>query len=70
MARRHEMYNEQLSYVASEVEAGNAFVICPQDSLPVGRVDSDREKMQRVYDMGREACIAALPQLRDFIAKK
>lgn len=70
MARRHQMYNEQLRYVASEVEAGNAFVICPQEALPVGRVDSDREKMQRVYGMGREACIAALPLLREFLAKK
>lgn len=69
MARRHHMYNEQLQYVASQVEGGNAFVICPDDILPVGRVDSDRGKMQRVYDMGRKACLELLPQLQLFLEK-
>ncbi len=70
MARRHHMYNEQLRYVDSEVEAGKAFVICPKEALPVGRIDSDRKKMQRVYDMGREACLELLPQIQEFLKKK
>ena len=70
MASRHDMYNSQLKYVASQVDAGKAFVICPEKELPIGRVCSDREKMQHVYDMGRRACLELLPRLRQFLEGK
>ena len=69
MARRHEMYNAQLEYVGRQVEAGNTFVIAPEAPLPIGRVEMKPEKMQRVYEMGRETCIALLPDLRRFLTE-
>lgn len=67
MACRHNMYNEQLRYVAAQVEAGKALVIAPKETLPIGRVSSDKEKMQQVYDMGRMACEELLPQIKRFL---
>lgn len=67
MGRRHEMYNAQLDYVGSQVEAGNTFVIAPAEPLPIGRIEMNPEKMKRVYRMGREACLSALPELRRFL---
>lgn len=69
MGRRHEMYNAQLDYVGSQVEAGNTFVIAPAEPLPIGRIEMNPEKMKRVYRMGREACRSALPELRRFLGE-
>lgn len=67
MARRHEMYNSQLDYVASQVASGNTFVIAPDRPLPIGRVEMDPEKMKMVYRMGRQACTENLPKIIKFL---
>lgn len=70
MARRHEMYNAQLRYVADQVTAGNAFVIAPEKPLPIGRVETDYTKMKLVYENGRAAAAMALPALKNFLCEK
>lgn len=67
MARRHEMYNSQLDYLSRQVEQGNALVIHPDDTLPIGRVQQNKKRMEQVYQMGREAAMEALPKLRKFL---
>lgn len=69
MARRHEMYNAQLDYVSRQAAEGNTLVIAPSQPLPIGRIEMNPAKMQRVYDMGRETCIALLPDLRRFLTE-
>ena len=69
MARRHVMYNGQLDYLHSQEEQGNALVIYPHDTLPIGRVQQDKKRMERVYRMGREAATEALPRLKEFMRK-
>lgn len=68
MARRHEMYNSQLDYVAAQVAAGNTFVIAPAEPLPIGRVEMNPRKMEQVYATGRRTCLSLLPALRQFLA--
>lgn len=67
MARRHEMYNSQLDYIASQSAAGHAFVIAPESPLPIGRVEMNPGKMQLVYDTGRRTALAILPRLKKFL---
>ena len=67
MARRHEMYNSQLDYVEREEQAGRIFVIAPEQDLPIGRVEMNVEKMNAVYNIGRETAIALLPRLKEFL---
>ncbi len=52
MARRHEMYNEELEYVARRARDGAAIVIQPDEPLPISRLSSDPAKMQATYDLG------------------
>ncbi len=70
MGRRHEMYNAQLDYLNEQEALGLTMVIAPDRPLPIGRVDVDPVKMKRVYQMGRDACLAELERLRNFLAKK
>ena len=67
MARRHEMYNSQLNYVEREEQAGHIFVIAPEQDLPIGRVEMNVEKMNTVYNIGRETATALLPRLKEFL---
>ncbi len=70
LENRHFMYNEELSYVAAREREGSAFVIRPQEALPIGRVEKNPEKLRMVYTLGREAAEEAIPALIAFMARK
>ena len=67
MARRHEMYNDQLDYVATQAATGNTFVIAPDSPLPIGRIEMKPDKMKQVYNIGRTTCTNLLPSLKAFL---
>ena len=60
VSRRHEMYNEQLRYVAEQEEKGNIIVIRPPEKLPIEHITHDPDLMQRVYDIGRNTAMELL----------
>lgn len=68
MGRRHTMYNSQLDYLAEQERLGHAFIIAPAEPLPIGRIDTDPEKMKRVYALGRAAAEAAMERLLFYLA--
>lgn len=52
VARRHIMYNDTLDFISGEVEAGRLFVIRPDVTPNVGRVEKDPEKLKALHDVG------------------
>ena len=70
MERRHEDYNRSRKLVFSEEKAGGAFVICPREPLPIGRVEHDPDKMRTVYQLGREAAEEKIDDLRRFVSQQ
>lgn len=69
MARRHEMYNSQLDYLDAQEKAGDTLVIAPDLPLPIGRIAPDQKKMKCVYEIGRQACLSRLDEIRSFLEK-
>ena len=69
MSRRHLMYNRELEYISQQQMAGKCLVICPSDTLPIGRTSLNAKKMQHVYDMGRKAGEDNLEAIKKFIAQ-
>lgn len=67
MEKRHLMYNSQLEYLKSQVEAGNTFVIAPELPLPIGRIDTNERRMRHVYTLGRRACEAVIDDVKRFL---
>lgn len=67
MERRHEMYNETIEYIRAQEQAGNVFVIRPQEALPVGRVEHNPEKLKLAYQMGQEATAKVMDTLKAFV---
>ena len=53
MHKRHIMYNKTLEYIWDEEKKGNVLVLCPEENLPIKRVEHKAEKLTEVYNMGR-----------------
>lgn len=66
-ARRHEMYNRQLDYVAQEEAAGRAIVIRPPKKLPIEHLSHNPETMDEVYQLGRKAAKERLEEIAQFV---
>lgn len=65
--RRHEMYNAELQYIAEQAAAGNALVICPDATLPIGHLSHSRKRMRETYQLGHKTAAALLPRIQEFL---
>lgn len=66
MRHRHEMYNQELQYVAESEVAGWSLVIRPPMKLPIGHLCHKPEQMQEVYDIGRQTALNRIDEIREF----
>lgn len=67
MKRRHCMYNEELEYVDRQEYEGNTLVIRPETNIPIGYFCHDAIQMRVVYELGREAAMERLDEIKSFI---
>lgn len=67
MRNRHDMYNEEVRYVAEEEEKGHVLVIAPDSSLNIGRLETNEEKMRRCYEHGREKCLENIERIVEYL---
>ena len=70
LKRRHEMYNGQLELAERLAREGSAFLIRPSAPLEIGRLESDPEKVQQVYDLGRADAEAAMEKLKAWLEQE
>lgn len=54
LKRRHLTYNRTREKIRKLEQEGKIFVIRPSVELTIGRMESDPEKLQKVYDIGRQ----------------
>lgn len=64
LANRHTRYNEAVEKITQEEEKGNIFVIRPEHPLEIGRLETDPEKVQKIYDIGRSDAQKAMEKLK------
>lgn len=69
MKNRHIDYNKTLQYIWNEEKKGTTLVICPDEELPISRVEHDPERIQNVYNIGRQAACKNLDRVKEFLAK-
>lgn len=67
---RSQDYNSCLNYIENQEEAGNIFVIRPPYSLDIGTMESDKNELRRVYNIGREEMEKQLPSLKRFLKEE
>ena len=67
MANRHNDYNEVIRYIRDEEKKGTTFVLCPDEELPISRVEHDPTRIQNVYHIGREVAMKNLEKIKTFL---
>lgn len=67
MARRHEMYNNQLDYLMQQEAAGNTLLIHPDKALHIGRVELNEKKMIDTHSLGYNKAKRMMSTIKDFI---
>ena len=67
MKNRHIEYNETLEYIAEREKAGAAYVIRPDETLGIGRIEHNPDNMQRVYEIGRRVAEKHLENIKEFL---
>lgn len=64
---RHEVYNRTLEEIRSMEKNGEAFVIRPSQRLTIGRMESDIEEIQKVYDLGRKDAKDHMTKMKEWL---
>ena len=67
LSRRHIRYNETVEKILELEKAGEIFVIRPTRALEVGRLETDPEKVQLVYNHGRADAICCMERLKQWL---
>ena len=70
VARRHTMYNDTLAYIEQQHKAGKAFILQPESTPGVGRIEKDPEKLKRLHDIGFSTALRQLDALKAFLDSK
>lgn len=69
-AMRHEVYNETMAYINEKEEKGEIFVIRPEATLEIGRIEHDPDNLRRIYNVGREVGEKQLKGALEFLGCK
>lgn len=67
MENRHNEYNETLEYIAKKEEAGEIIVIRPEAPLDIGRIEHNPDRLQAVYDVGRQVGEKYVEKVKAFL---
>lgn len=67
LRQRHQVYNKTVAEIEKMAEQGSVFIIRPGHSLNIGRLETDPDKVQRVYDTGRTDAENLLPDLQKWL---
>lgn len=70
MAGRHILYNKTTEYIKKLEEKGYVYVIRPDVSLDVKRVEHNPEELKRVYEIGREVAQKHVDEMKAFLKNK
>jgi predicted patatin/cPLA2 family phospholipase len=69
LMRRHEIYNDSVSYAEKEEKEGSAFLIRPRVPMKVGRVEQNRQKLEQLYRCGYEDGAREYPRLLEWLGQ-
>jgi len=67
MQQRHITYNETLEYIRKEEQQGTVLVVSPKEPLPIGHIEHKPERLKVVYELGREAALEHLNEIKNFL---
>jgi len=67
LMKHHENYNRTTAAIREIEKTGEIFVIRPQASLAIGRMEHDPANIQRVYNIGRADAERCMEELKSWL---
>lgn len=67
MADRHNAYNQTVADITEKEKRSEVLVIRPESPLPIGRTEKDPEKLNAVYQFGRQVAEKRLADVNGFL---
>lgn len=68
METRHIKYNKTMKKIEQMEKDGEIIVIRPRNSLSIGRLENDVDKLQRIYNIGYADGLNAIKKVKEFLA--
>lgn len=68
ITNRHIMYNKEMADIEQMQKDGKVFVIQPSRYEKISHTEKNPEVLKKVYNLGREDALAALPEMQKFLA--
>ena len=65
---RYKKYNEELDKILELEKNGKIFVIRPSKLINIKRVEKDSDKIQAMYDLGRNDTLNLMDKISDYIS--
>ena len=67
METRHVRYNETIDFLEEQEKEGKVFILCPKEPVEIGRVEKDKEKLEKLYKQGYDTAREQYQELRSFL---
>ncbi|OBW91627.1 serine protease [Gallibacterium genomosp. 3] len=68
LSRRYLDYNRKVEQIIEADKRQEIFVIRPSQTLPIKRIEKDRQKIQAMYDLGIADAKQILPELKQYLS--
>jgi predicted patatin/cPLA2 family phospholipase len=67
LQERYKLYNETVTYIESEREKGNLFVIQPSRTIAVKRIERNQKKLTALYELGFRDAKSQIKDIEQFL---
>ncbi len=65
----YKKYNETMDLIEKYESENKIIVLRPSETVKMKRVEKDRKKLQRMYDLGVSDCMKKLDKIKEYIIK-
>lgn len=69
LRNRYAVYNKTLKYIEQQENQGNILVLRPSESIRVGRMEQDPERLKQMYELGKNDAGQMLDAIASFLSK-
>ena len=66
---RHNVYNNQRSFVFQQEKEGNVLVICPEEPLDCPTLERDTDKLRHIYELGYQQGLKNIDRVKEYIGQ-
>ncbi len=67
LRNRYQIYNDTVSYLEDQENAGNVLIIRPTEPLKVGRMERNPQKLKELYNQGYHDAKQSMTAINDYI---